>query len=126
MVMDFSGINYDYNDNVYLVSNMRPAPPPVPAGVVATVQSPEGFRVSWAPNTDPLTRTYNVYRSLDPGGGFAKVNTVPVSGTEFFDTAAPRGAEYYYKVTAADDWGGETSRNDVPAVRADYTRPAAP
>ena len=35
--MDYSGINYDYNDNVYLVSNMKPetatdpsAPGPVP------------------------------------------------------------------------------------------------
>jgi hypothetical protein len=25
MAMDYSGINYDYNDNVYLISNMRPA-----------------------------------------------------------------------------------------------------
>ena len=26
MVMDYSGINYDYNDNVYLVSNVSPEP----------------------------------------------------------------------------------------------------
>jgi hypothetical protein len=26
MAMDYSGINYDYNDNVYLVSNVKPAP----------------------------------------------------------------------------------------------------
>jgi hypothetical protein len=25
MAMDYSGINYDYNDNVYLISNMKPA-----------------------------------------------------------------------------------------------------
>jgi hypothetical protein len=26
MSMDYSGINYDYQDNVYLISNMKPAP----------------------------------------------------------------------------------------------------
>jgi hypothetical protein len=26
MAMDYSGINYDYNDNVYLFTNMKPAP----------------------------------------------------------------------------------------------------
>ncbi len=35
--MDYAGINYDYNDNVYLVSNMKPENPavdPNPAGAV--------------------------------------------------------------------------------------------
>jgi hypothetical protein len=27
MLMDYSGINYDYNDNVYLISNIKPALP---------------------------------------------------------------------------------------------------
>nr|WP_244977345.1 NPCBM/NEW2 domain-containing protein [Deinococcus humi] len=26
LIMDYSGINYDYNDNIYLVSNLKPAP----------------------------------------------------------------------------------------------------
>jgi glucose/arabinose dehydrogenase len=26
MSMDYAGVNYDYNDNVYLISNMKPAP----------------------------------------------------------------------------------------------------
>ena len=28
MVMDYSGINYDYNDNVYLITNIKPVTPP--------------------------------------------------------------------------------------------------
>ena len=35
--MDYAGINYDYNDNVYLVTNMKPENPaldPNPAGAV--------------------------------------------------------------------------------------------
>jgi hypothetical protein len=37
MVMDFSGVNYDYNDNSYIVSNVRPETPggAVPASVAA-------------------------------------------------------------------------------------------
>ncbi|MBI0446275.1 NPCBM/NEW2 domain-containing protein [Deinococcus sp. DB0503] len=26
VIMDYSGINYDYNDNIYLISNIKPAP----------------------------------------------------------------------------------------------------
>ena len=29
MIMDFSGVNYDYNDNVYVVSNLRPETPQI-------------------------------------------------------------------------------------------------
>jgi fibronectin type 3 domain-containing protein len=123
MMMDFSGINYDYNDNVYVISNMRPAPPPAPSGVVATTQPSGGFMLSWQRNADPLTRTYNVYRSLGPGGGFEKVNEAPVSDVQFLDTTAPPGATYYYKVTAMDDWGGETAKTSAPPIRADYTPP---
>lgn len=25
MAMDYAGINYDYNDNVYLITNIKPA-----------------------------------------------------------------------------------------------------
>jgi hypothetical protein len=126
MVMDFSGINYDYNDNVYVISNMRPAPPLPPAGVVATVQPSGGFLLSWQPPTDTLTRRYNVYRSLGTGGGFEKVTQSPVSDLQYLDPTAPPGATYFYKVTALDDWGGETDKGGVTAVRADYTPPPPP
>ncbi|WP_295816008.1 Ig-like domain-containing protein [uncultured Deinococcus sp.] len=35
LVMDYSGINYDYNDNIYLVRNIKPAPHLIDAGLAS-------------------------------------------------------------------------------------------
>ena len=37
MSMDYSGINYDYNDNTFLITNIKPlSPPAAPTGLTAT------------------------------------------------------------------------------------------
>lgn len=41
MIMDYAGVNYDYNDNVYLISNMKPAPLLVNVGG-PTFTAPDG------------------------------------------------------------------------------------
>jgi hypothetical protein len=33
LVMDYSGINYDYNDNIFLLTNLRPAPVLIDTGL---------------------------------------------------------------------------------------------
>jgi hypothetical protein len=63
MGMDYLGINYDYQDNVYVVQNMRPMPPAAPAGLTAAGQ-PSGVALDWADVAGaPLLAGYNVYRS---------------------------------------------------------------
>src|SRR5207248_1117069 len=52
MSMDYAGINYDYNDNVFLISNMRPAPPAAPTNLVAT-GSGAGIALTWTAVTAP-------------------------------------------------------------------------
>ena len=122
MVMDFAGVNYDYNDNVYVVSNMRPENPAAPAGLAAFVRPAGGFQLAWQPNSELRTTGYNVYRSLNASSGFAKVNTAPVAGTVYDDVTASRGGTYFYRVTAVDNWGGESAASNV--VRTDVTPPA--
>ena len=123
MVMDFSGINYDYNDNVYVVSNMRPENPAAPLGTVAAVRPEGGFTVAWQPTNEPRVAGYNVYRSLNASSGFVKINANPVGAHSYADETASRGATYYYRVTAVDAWGGESPQS--ASVRTDLTRPAA-
>src|SRR5688572_19788309 len=128
MVMDYLGINYDYQDNVYLISNMRPAPAEAPTGVVAQDQQGAGVGVNWDDSPEKIVSGYNVYRSTSETGPYAKLNATPVTASEFLDTTAATGVTYYYKVSAVHDWGGE-SQLSAPAsgVRStDTTPPSAP
>ena len=124
--MDFSGINYDYNDNVYLITQHAPATRPRRPRASSRRRSRRAGSCSPGSATPTRSpRAYNVYRSLGPGGGFEKVNATPFSDPQYLDTTAPPGATYYYKVTALDDWGGETDLRRRPARPRRLHAPAA-
>jgi fibronectin type 3 domain-containing protein len=102
--------NFDFNDNVYIVSNIHPSTvPAAPASVYALAQ-PNGVAVTWEPITDSTLQGYNVYSSLSPSGGFALLNAKPVTTTSFFDANAAPGTVVYYKVTAVDATGESLGR----------------
>lgn len=125
--MDYLGINYDYQDNVYLVSNMKPMPPATPGGLTATGQ-PSGVALDWSDVTgSSLLAGYNVYRSTSSGGTYAKLNANPVTASQYLDTSAASGVTYYYRVTAIDSWNGESGTSStVNAVRTSDNVPPAP
>ncbi|QOV91332.1 PA14 domain-containing protein [Humisphaera borealis] len=127
MGMDYFGINYDYQDNLYLVSNMKPMPPGAPSGLAATGQ-PNGIALDWGDVTGaPLLAGYNVYRSTTTGGTYTKLNASPVTDSLYIDTSAASGVTYYYRVTAIDSWGGESGTSaTVNAVRTTDNVPPAP
>jgi hypothetical protein len=95
VVMDYQGGTYengDYQDNIYLVSNMRPATQaPAPAGAQATV-SASGILLQWQPVSDSTLTGYNVYRSASITGTYTKLNSSPITGIGYIDTTAPPGA----------------------------------
>ncbi len=108
MAMDYNGINYDYNDNIYLISNMRPANPAAPTGLTA-IGTTAGVSLDWADNTDTTLFAYNLYRSATSTGTYTKVSTSPVLSSDFVDSTGTAGVTYYYKVNAIDAWGGESA-----------------
>jgi hypothetical protein len=124
MGMDYLAINYDYEDNVYLIRNIRPADattaPAAPAGLAAT-GSDEGVALNWADNTDSNLAGYNVYRGTSadftPGAG-NRLNGSPLTSSEFSDATAPVGVASFYKVTAVGTSGAESS----PSASASATR----
>jgi fibronectin type 3 domain-containing protein/regulation of enolase protein 1 (concanavalin A-like superfamily) len=127
MSMDYSGINYDYNDNVYLITNIKPEKPPgVPTGLVASGGG-GGIGLDWADNTEGNLAGYNVYRSGSATGTFTKLNATPVSGSSYVDALAPSGTSYY-RVTSLDVSGNESAPTAVvSAARTnDTTAPARP
>jgi fibronectin type 3 domain-containing protein len=129
MVMDYSGINYDYQDNVYLVSNIKPENAPgAPTGLVAT-PSGAGVSLTWNANTEANLAGYNVYRGTASGGPFTKLNTSDLLATaEFVDVTAPLNQQVWYIVKAVDNVGNESGNNAaVSATRTiDTAAPAIP
>jgi hypothetical protein len=113
--------NNDFQDNVYLVSNMRPATqPPVPTGAQAFGAN-DGVQLEWIPVSDGNLLGYNIYRSDSPSGPFVQLNGAPITAFNYLDTTAPAGAASYYRITAVGS-AGESEAVSLSAAPA----PAAP
>jgi len=60
---------------------------------------------------------YNVYRSTTPAGNYVRINSSPVPGTSFTDSAVEDGLTYYYVTRAVDALGSESvNSNEASAA----------
>ncbi|MDB5290390.1 MAG: hypothetical protein JWL69_1631, partial [Phycisphaerales bacterium] len=97
--------NFDYQDNGYIITNMRPATQaPAPADIQA-VGVPGAVSIQWQPVTDATLTGYNVYRSNSPSGTFTKLNGSPIGQAGFVDSSAIGGQPNYYRISAVDTSG---------------------
>jgi hypothetical protein len=108
--------NFDFNDNVYLITNIRPvatktvsapqttAGAPAP-GAVSAIAGASSVSVQWEPVIDTALVGYNIYSSLSPTTGYTLLNSTPVSGDSYIDTTALAGETVYYRVAAVDSLG---------------------
>jgi len=86
-------------------------PPSVPIDLKA-VGSQTSISLTWAHVTAPDIAGYNIYRSTTPAGTYTKVNTVPTDRTSYYqDEGLSPLTRYYYKVTAVDSSGNESSQS---------------
>ncbi len=105
VAMDYSVLqteNFDFQDNVFIVSNMRPNTiPPAPANFTAT--NGAAPVLTWSAVTYPTLAGYNLYRATSPAGPFTTpINGgTPIAGTSFTDSGAPAGP-LYYQLAAVD------------------------
>lgn len=96
--------NYDYQDNLYLITNVHPATQ-APAVSNLTGSSTNGqVSLSWSAVSDGSLQGYNIYRSNTAGGTYTKLNSTPFSGTTYTDSSAS-GSTEYYQVSAVDSAG---------------------
>lgn len=68
--------------------------------------------LSWNVNTEPDLAGYNIYRSTD-NVSYAKINTALLTGVSYQDTGLTNGNTYYYKVSAKDNAGNESTYSNA-------------
>jgi len=72
--------------------------------------------LSWDPSVSQVAG-YNVYRSLQMGGPYSRLNSSLDSNTAFTDGTVQGGNTYYYATTAVDSNGEESAYSNLaPAV----------
>lgn len=137
MGMDYLSINFDYQDNIYVIRNIRPAvavsgPPAAPTGLTAT-GSTASVALNWSDNAEANLAGYNVYRGTSADfvpDASNKLNASLLTSSDFNDTNAPVGVASFYKVTAVNDASQESAAASASATRTDpgpgTTPPFAP
>ena len=84
--------------------------PSVPAGVAASDVTQTGAKITWTASADNIgVAGYNVYL------GESKVNTSPVTVTEYDLTGLTANTEYTVTVSAVDVAGNESARSEAAA-----------
>lgn len=93
--------------------------PPTPTGLTVLVE-PKAVRLVWDAVEAPDLAGYRVYRTEVSGPerkliGRVLYTQTPIKETNWRDTVADPGIEYFYEVTAVD-----VSGNESPAAKTDY------
>jgi Bacterial Ig-like domain/Starch binding domain/Alpha amylase, catalytic domain/Fibronectin type III domain len=89
--------------------------PDAPANLAAS-EGDGAVHLSWSAVSDPDPVTYNLYRSLVPGGGYTLIAS-GLAGTTYDDNTVVNGTWYYYVVTALDAPANESAHSpEAPAL----------
>ncbi|MGB2869839.1 MAG: T9SS type A sorting domain-containing protein [Bacteroidota bacterium] len=93
-------------DSGYSLDNLAPG---VPGGAGGTFTNGD-FVLSWTASGDDDFRYFAVYRSTSPDFEVAGLTPVATTtGTSFTESSAVSGPSYYYKITACDFSGNQSS-----------------
>jgi chitodextrinase len=96
------------------------AKPAIPTGLKASAGDGQ-VSLTW--NASSGAATYNVYRSLTPGGEGTVAFKTGITATSFTDTGLTNGTTYYYKVTAVNAAGesGQSNEASVTPQKATFS-----
>ncbi|HQY88869.1 MAG TPA: fibronectin type III domain-containing protein, partial [Tepidisphaeraceae bacterium] len=100
--------NFDYQDNIYLFTNIKPVTGPTAVVGASVNPSSAGNVLTWTANTEGNLDGYSIYRSTTSNGTYQLLNAEPTSLTTFTDTTALVGQQYFYRVRAIDLHGTES------------------
>ena len=74
--------------------------------------------LDWFDNTEADLNGYSVYRASTSGGTLTKLNTNLVALSAYTDSNVTQGSTYFYKVSATDNAGNESTLSSEVAVTA--------
>lgn len=94
-------------------------PPTPPTAPVAT-QSRNQVVVAWTASTNTNVEKYYIYRSTSATGTFTLVGSTAATSLTYTDTITAAGT-YYYKVSAVDAAGLESSQTTAASVTVVFT-----
>jgi pectate lyase len=97
-------------------------PPSAPVGLTVTA----GYIpvvLDWNDNTESDLQGYNVYRSTTSGSGYDKLNSTPLTDSNYIDEISTTDITYYYVVKAVDTSFNESvNSNEVySGLYGDFT-----
>jgi fibronectin type 3 domain-containing protein len=68
--------------------------------------------LTWNENKERDLAGYHVYRSTKSGRDYERLTDMVLSRTTFSDETAKPGAVYYYRITAVDRSGNESTESE--------------
>jgi hypothetical protein len=107
-----------------------PQPPEPPTSFTVT-SGGDGITLAWTPPSDPLVKGFVVYRSdndvKDYRTRYTKIYECDNTVTQYKDTSAARGVQYYYYIQSKDDGSRNELRPGTPLYSSlFYTMTAKP
>ncbi|MEE6273726.1 malectin domain-containing carbohydrate-binding protein [Georgenia sp. MJ206] len=114
--------NCDFQDNVYLVTNVYPVTPhsttapAAPAGLAAEVVE-ETVELDWTATAEDDVIGYHVERAISASGPWTRLTgATPVTGTSFTDGNLPAAETGFYRVLAVDYSGTVSAASALAEV----------
>ncbi len=103
--------------------NTKPLPPIV-TGVKASRDLPKRIEITWQKSPKKDVVYYNVYKAITPYLFYTYL--AKTTDNKFVDMIGKDGAARYYKVTAVDNEGLESLRQENPVMGTTLSKPASP
>lgn len=69
--------------------------------------------LSWTASVTPNIKGYNIYRTATSGGSYTKLNSTPVTTTNYLDSGVVSGRTYYYVATTLDINSVESAYSNI-------------
>jgi hypothetical protein len=96
--------------------------PAAPTGLTATAGDTQ-VTLAWSASSSATS--YDIYRSLTPGGEGTTAYKTGVTGTSYTDSGLTDGTTYYYKVTAVNS-AGESGQSSEASATPQASLPGIP
>ena len=103
--------------------NTKPLPPIV-SGVKASRNLPKRIKITWNKSPKKDVVYYNVYRAITPYLFYTYL--AKTADNKFVDMIGKDGVARYYKVTAVDNEGLESLKQDNPVMGTTLDKPETP